>query len=955
MSTITLIDNNSIFNMLVEKEAFEGVKKIATKVLDDFCKVTGKKPKLVNKYDASTKVLIATLGNSSLLNELEEKGLFDRKSIENKREVYSISLIDNPYKEASKLLLICGSDKLGTIYGLFALSEYIGVTAMCDFGDVVPEARDEIIISKDIEIISKEPSVRYRGFFINDEWPCFGNWTFNHYNGFTAEMYDKVFEFLLRMKGNYLWPAMWTSSFCLDGPGSLSEELAHMYGITVAYSHHEPCLRASEEWDIVRGEDSIYGNEWNYYTNSEGLTRYWRDALIRSGKYGHMVTIGMRGERDSSMLGEEATLKDNIDLLKDIITTQRGLIKECINEDVTKVPQLLALYKEVEAYFYGDENTEGLCNWKELDDVIFMLCEDNFGHMRTLPTEEMRKHPGGFGMYYHLDYHGDPISYEWMPSTKLTTIWEQMSEAYDYGIKDIWIVNVGDLKGNEVALNYFLCLAYDFDKWGTNSRNVIDEYMKQWTKKNFSWADEETVNRIASVYLDFVELNAKRRPEALNASIYHPCNYEETDKILAFAADIERRNEELYSMMTDEQKLGYYSMIYYPAKTSINLVRMNLYATKNAHYAKQGRPIANYYGKLLAECIEKDRELSKEFGEFRDGKWKGMELEEHVGFTKWNDDGHVYPIRMYVEPVAKARLSVSRADDERICVKNYGSPSQIIVDDFMYEGNERVKIELSNDGIGTLDYSINIVGENLPKWLSISKKNGNIKDLEVIELSCDRSLLSLEKDTVELLVVAEDTTVSILVMARRVDQNGIAPMTFLPDNEAIVMEAKHFSSKKDVAEGAFQIIDNYGRSGSGLKVYPTTSWFGKEDDKPEVTYSFMAPISGDYIVEIWVTPTNSLRNGELLQALVCANNQTKTYVILDENYRGGSNRDKEWCRGALDQIRVTKDTFSFEKGLTSITIGAMEAGLVLERIVIYPVDKPIKKSYLGPKESYFVK
>lgn len=220
---------------------------------------------------------------------------------------------------------------------------------------------------------------------------CVRKLDISHYGGFTAEMYDLIFETLLRLKGNYLWPAMWTSSFSLDGPGEENARLADCYGIVMSNSHHEPCLRHSEEWDLVRGEDSVYGNEWSYLTNREGLIRYWRDGLLRSGKYENIITIGMRGERDSLMLGEDASLEQNISLLKEIITEQRKLIRECVGENE---PEMLALYKEVEAYYYGDETTPGLKDWDGLDGVTLMLCEDNYGNMRTLPTEEMRSHRG---------------------------------------------------------------------------------------------------------------------------------------------------------------------------------------------------------------------------------------------------------------------------------------------------------------------------------------------------------------------------------------------------------------------------------------------------------------------------------------------------------------------------------------------------------------------------------
>lgn len=953
---LTLAEENKALPFLVEADAFEGVKKIAEKVILDVEKVSGVKPKLLTEDSKGFEcyILCATLGKSALVDELMASGKFDATQIVGKREVYAVCIIENPFEGVEKILLICGSDKLGTIYGMFSLSEYIGVSPMCYFGDVEPLPKESIIISEDIEKISKEPSVKYRGFFINDEWPCFGNWTFSHFGGFTAEMYDHVFEFLLRMKGNYMWPAMWTSSFPLDGPGSLNEELADMYGITIAYSHHEPCLRASEEWDKVRGEDSPYGNEWNYYTNSEGLSKYWADALKRSGKYNHLITIGMRGERDSSMLGEDATLKDNIDLLKDIITKQRQLIRENVNEDVDSVPQLLALYKEVEAYFYGDENTEGLKEWKELDNVIFMLCEDNFGHMRTLPTEEMRAHKGGFGMYYHFDYHGGPVSYEWMPSTTFALTWEQMTQAYDYGIKDVWIVNVGDLKGNEIALNYFLTLAYDFDTWGSSAPNSWKKYLEMWVNQNFPGVTDELRAKMAKVYTDFVKVNAMRRPEALHPGVYHPCHYYETDKLLEMTDEIERLNESVYEALADIEKQAYYSLLYYPAKTSINLLRMHLYAGRNAHYAAQGRKIANSYGELMAACIKEDKRLSEEFGSFRDGKWKGMELEEHIGFTSWNDDGWKYPVRMYVEPVTKPRMSVSRADDAEIYVKVYGPPRCIKVHDFLSMGVEEVVLEISNDGVDSLQYEITVDGQEMPGWLSVTPMKGEVNFLEKVTLRCDRAALSKEEDTVRLLISDGNTTVAVEVKGKEIDTSNLPDMTFLDNAGVIVMESHHYAKKTDVDKGAFGRLCEYGRSGNGMKVFPTTAYFEQSEEKPSLTYSFVIPKEGDYQVELWVAPTNSLQNKRPLRVELSATGDEKSLVeILSENYRGGENSDREWCEGVLNQIRIAKTKRFFKAGLQELTVAAMEAGLVLERVLIYPADVRLKKSYLGPSESYY--
>jgi hypothetical protein len=954
----------------VESEAFGGVKRIAKKVAADFEKVCGVCPQVTETLPKSeTAIIFATLGKSQLTDKLVGAGKFDPSPIRGKREVYQIKLIDSPFDGApfhgvSKALLVCGSDKRGTIYGMFALSEFIGVSPLHFWGDAEPAKREKIEITEKIETVSKEPSVKYRGFFINDEWPCFGNWAFTHYRGFNAQMYDNVFELLLRLKGNYLWPAMWASSFALDGPGNRNEELADIYGGVVGASHHEPCLRASEEWDKVRGPDSRYGNDWNYYTNREGLLKYWEDALIKSGKYEKLITIGMRGERDTSMLGENATLKDNIDLLKDIIKNQRELIKKHVNPKIDEVAQVLALYKEVEEYFYGNEQVAGLKDWDELDGVICMLCEDNFGFMRTLPTADIRGRKGGFGMYYHFDYHGGPVSYEWMPSTSFERTWEQMCMAYDYGIRDAWIVNVGDLKFNEVPLAYFMELAYDFEKWGTNSANrspnSIEEYTSLWLEKTFPSAETSVREKAARVLHGYIRMNAARRPETQNSGIYHPCHYLEADRMLTLAANIEKENEEVYSALAENEKDAYYSMIYFPAKASVNLLRMHLYAGKNHHYAKQNKKLANKYAALVTECIEKDRALHKNFASIKGGKWEGMELEQHIGFTRWNEDNSRYPLRMQVEPAYKPRMVISRKDREDIYTKTFGNPMTVLVDDFLYAGNDEVILEIANDGIGALTYAVEPQGEY--NWLQISSVKGTVESQEEIVLRCNRQMLNGEIKSARLLVKEGETgavivdgrsVVAIEIKAKNTDTKNLPPMTFLQNNGVIVMEANHFCSKKDTAKGSFTELKNYGRSGAGMKVFPTTANFGEQDEKPSLAYRFLIEETGNYTAEIWLTPTNSVQNKRPLRFALesQAGQQIITAVSADFN---AIHTDRKWCEGVLDQIRVCKASLAFEKGVREISIGALEAGLVLERVLIYKEGKEPLESYLGPPESFFV-
>jgi len=882
----------------VEPEAFEGVRRIAVKVEADFAKV--------GEPDREYTVIFATLGRSPYVGGLIADGKFDPTLIEGKREVYQIKLL------GEDTLLVCGSDKRGTIYGMFALSEYIGVSPLCFWGDAEP-TRKIITFGSDVETVSKEPSVLYRGFFINDEWPCFGKWTFSRYGGFTCEMYEHVFELLLRLKGNYLWPAMWSSSFALDGPGQTSEELADIYGVIIGSSHHEPCLRASEEWDKVKGEDTPYGNAWDYRINRQGLLNYWEDGLKRSGKYEKIVTIGMRGERDAAL--EVPTLKENIDLLKEIIAEQKKLV----DKHAPNAPLLLALYKEVEQYYYGGDGVAGLNEWDGLDNVICMFCEDNYGFMRSLPNK-----PGHYGMYYHFDYHGGPVSYEWMPSATFEKTAEQMSNAYGRGVRDAWIVNVGDLKFNEVPLSHFMALAYDYDAY----KNC--DYADIFVKKTFK-ANGEIHAKMKRALNGFLRINSLRRPEALNADTYHPCNYSEADRMLSYADEIDKANEEVYAQLTDPDKTAYYSMIYHPAKMSMNLLRMWLYAGKNRHYAEQGRAVTNSFAALVAFCIDMDKSLSEKFAHFNGGKWKGMELAQHIGFVSWNEDGCRYPFVISVHPFTKPRMSVSRNDDAQIARKAYGNPMRIEVGDFMYAGNKEVILEIANDGVGRVEYTV----EGGAPWLKISAAKGKVHELEEVTLT----KIKEADGEAKLLIRDSETTIEVIVKSRVIDVSELPPMTFLPNNGVVSMSAEHYCEN-----GGFRLLENYGKSRAAMKVSAVGDY---------IKYRFLIEEDGDYIAQVRTAPTNPTAFGSPL--MFTLNGETVTAVPAD--FKAGCHEDNRWCDGVLDNIRVTEVALTLEAGVREIEIGAVNEseGLILERIVIYKKGAPPKKSYLGVPSSYLKK
>lgn len=978
-----LFEEEHVSPFLVEPEAYEGVKRIADKVADDVEAVCGKRPIVYTGVTRPAKqlVLMATAGRSALLDALAARGVIDLSKVQGKREVYGIHLLENAnggergnwqeipeFAQTEELLIIYGSDKRGTIYGMFHLSEVIGVSPLYFWGDAAPVKRKSIRLNASVETISKEPSVKYRGFFVNDEWPCFGNWAFHHYGGFTAEMYDKVFELLLRLKGNYLWPAMWTSSFALDGPGKKNAELADIYGVIMGNSHHEPALRAGEEWDIYRGEDSIYGNEWNYVTNKEGLLRYWEDGLKRSGEYESIITVGMRGERDSVMEGPQS-LEENIEILKDIITNQKKLVEEQVHTDGEAPPLLLAIYKEVEQYFYGKDGVPGLREWEGIEDIIWMFCEDNFGHMRYLPEKEWKVHQGGYGMYFHLDYHGAPVSYEWINSTPLSAIWEQMTLAYEYGIRDVWMVNVGDLKGNEYPLSYFMALAYDFERWGSPAVNTTREFTEQWMRTQFGRdLPGAQCARMMNLLIDATALIGRHRPEALDSKTYHPFHEREADRVLMQVKYLQEELEKLASRLPANCMSAYYSMIYDPLEMGLNLLEMQIYAGKNSHYAKQGKKLANEYANLVDACIREDKRLIKQATERRNGKWYGMYSGAHVGFVKWNEDGCKYPLRTYVEPFERPRLVVSRADGEAVLVKNYGSCEAFEIYDFMDEGVGELEIELANGGSGSL--KCEILAEAC-EWLAWELPKHEIVCQETLRLRCIRALLPEEEAVCNVRISDGDTEVELHVHGKKNHTAGIPDGTFFPRNGRIVMLAEHYV-KADIYAGGEEpgmiTLSDFGLCGSGIKCKPFTYELEYSDYQkllsgdnagvclPCASYSVWVPETGIYVIEVWAAPSNpvnSKRNLQFAVRNVAFDGNWSVVDVLPNDYKAGESFCKAWCAGVVSQIHKTTCRIKLQQGINEIQIGLLDGVLLLEKLMVYPDGDHILESAMGPEESWY--
>ena len=970
MATLEISKNKGLY-FVIPEECGTGVKKVAGKVAKDVEGTLSFCPEICETVVPAKQAVIAVTAGSGKLAETLCRKISKLGQVEGKRESYAFIVAENPVEGIESALVIYGSDKLGTIYGLFHLSELLGVTAMVDWGDCQYVKQDSFVLKEEDSFVSKEPSVKYRGFFINDEWPCCGNWATSHFGSFNAKMYDHIFEYLLRMKGNYLWPAMWAENFMLDGPDLESMKLADEYGIYIGMSHHEPCMRSGAEYSKVRGPKSPYGDAWSYVTNKEGILKFWEDGVKRSIGHNVFPTVGMRGENDSKMLGEDSLISDNVRLLKEIITKQREMIHEHLETDGKKVPQLFAVYKEVEDYYFGGGSEEGLRGLEELEDVTLLLCEDNWGNMRALPEAFERNHKGGFGMYFHLDYHGDPVSYEWVSSTELSKIWEQMTEAYEYGVRELWIVNVGDVKFQEFPLNYFMDLAYDFEKWGSSATNSTKEYTKAWIESMFgSYTSKEEREEIQEVLEGYLKINALRKPEALNDTVYHPAHYLECEKLLSLCGKLEEKNERLWKTL-EERGMGdaYFSMIYFSAEASFNLLKMHLYSGKNHLYASQGKAVANEYDKLVEACIEKDEALKTQMAEFKDGKWAGMELASHIGFTNWNDEDWRYPVRHIVRLPKKPRLVVTRSDKTQHYTNQY-FPITLVIDDFAVSSSKKAKIQIANGGQGSVKWKIQEGARKVGldgiahesgegsrcEWLEFSRTSGETALQDEVEISLKEENLPLgEEVSCSFEIKTETEFVPVLVKALKKDTSALPAGAFLAEHGMFVMDAVHYADKQaGLYEGEaveFKELYDFGKYQSGIKAFPVTASFDSKENAPSVTYEIYSEEEKDCLLNLYTSPANPLIYGGKLSMEVSVNEEVgKLVEFTEDGYKGGEPGCIPWEQAVLNQEHVGSTEISLKKGLNKITVFAREAGMVLERLVIYPKDMERAVSYLGEKE-----
>lgn len=578
--------------IVVDTNDWKGVIRAAHDLGDDVRKVTGTPSEIIAGETTVKGVILAgTIGKSRLIDRMIQKHKIDVSEVKGQWESYLIDVVDGN-------LIIAGSDKRGTIYGIYEISRLIGVSPWYWWADAPVAHRDSVYYNNG-RLVQPSPKVKYRGIFINDEWPSFGTWATKHFGGINSKAYSKIFELLLRLKANYFWPAMWNSAFNEDDP--LSPEVADEMGIVMGTSHHEPMMRAHKEYTRRRNEVG----PWDYAKNPKGIEHFFTEGIEKSKDYENLITIGMRGDGDVAMgTGNDA---DNMTTLGKVIDCQRRIISRVHRKKASEVPQLWAIFTEVQRYYDAGFTVP--------DDVTLLFCDNNWGYIRRMGSERERKRKGGMGMYYHIDMNGGPWNDHWVNTTTVPKLREQLNLAYKSGIDRIWIINVGDLKPKEMPIDFIMKYA-----WNPDSITPGDEqaYLEDFAASIFG---NKHAVEIADIIGKYSKYNLWRKPEVQYPGIF---NNEEMLRTNALWQSLTTRCENLRAVLPQEAQDAFYQLVYYPVVGSAGVAQIYNYSTMGDSLAvealmEKDRRMTDYYNKVMAG-----------------GKWDGMMLDNHIGYTKWS-------------------------------------------------------------------------------------------------------------------------------------------------------------------------------------------------------------------------------------------------------------------------------------------------------------------------------
>ena len=904
--------------LVISSEDYRGVATMAKHLQQDIKRVTSTEAEIVvdDVPPAKYIVLIGTIGKSPLIQQLVKEKKLDVTGLASRWDTFVLETIRAPFPGVEQALIIAGSNKRGTFYGMFDLSAHIGVSPWYWWADVPVQQHSELYVLPGRHSAG-EPAVKYRGIFLNDEEPALGRWAVQNYGGFTSGFYEKLFELMLRLKANYLWPAMWWASFNTDDPKN--PELADEYGIVMGTTHHEPMNRAHAEWR------STGTGDWNYNTNAETLRQFWRQGIERMNDYETIVTLAMRGDGDMAMSQET-----NIALLEQIVNDQREILRDVTGKDVTDIPQIWALYKEVQDYY-----DKGM---RAPEDVTLLLCDDNWGNLRKLPHLSDKPRSGGYGIYYHFDYVGGPRNYKWLNTNQIERVWEQMHLAYEYGVDRIWLVNVGDLKPMEFPTEFFLDYAWNPNAWPAER---LPEYSRLWAERQFG---AENAAAIAEILDTYTKYNSRRKPELLSPETYSLSHYREFERVVADYNHIAEKAENLYKKMPTEFKDAFYQLVLHPAKACAYLNELYFVVAKNRLYAEQGRALTNELAQQTQELFDRDSSMSHYYNKLMaNGKWNHMMDQTHISYTYWQQpDKDVLPhVKKIVLPEV-ADMGVAIEGSEMW----WPQEAKAVLPEFDSINKQSFYLEIFNRGELPFDYSI----ETKQPWLVVSAKDGTIENQNRLWISVDWAQVPVGRHVTPITITGANSRVKVTAVVEQVavEQQKTA-QGFVEKNGYISMGAPHYSRKVDIAPVRWQKIPNLGRTASSMTPMPVTVASQTPGEGcPRLEYDLTLTSSGKITVHVLVSPTLDFHNDQKLRYGISIDDQEPKIVNIHEDFSF-----QDWEEAVRRNIIETTSMHSVEQpGPHVLKFWMVDPAVVLQKIVIDTGG--LEPSYLGPPESVYL-
>jgi hypothetical protein len=894
-----------------------GVIRIARMLQADIERVTDARPEFCADRIPVAKelVLIGTLGRSPLIDRLVREGIFDASDLAGRREMFILQPVDRPLPGVERALVIAGSDKRGTLYGMLDLSDRIGVSPWYWWADVPPRRQRELYVRPGRHTFG-EPAVTYRGFFINDEAPALTKWALEKFGGFNHRFYEKVFELLLRLKGNYLWPAMWGSAFHDDDP--INPVLADEYGIVIGTSHHEPMMRAHQEW-------ARYGTgPWNYMENEETLRRFWEEGARGIGSREVIVTVGMRGDGDMPM-----TAGTNIALLERIVRDQREILTRVTGKDPADIPQLWAIYKEVQDYY-----DRGM---RVPEDVTLLLCDDNWGNIRRLPKPGASKRTGGYGIYYHFDYVGDPRNYKWLNTSPIARTWEQMHLAYRHGVDRIWIVNVGDIKPLELPIHFFLDYAWDPEAWPAER---LPEYTRAWSERQFGAGHAAEIARILSQYTRF---NGRRKPELLAPDTYSLIHSREAERVVGEYNRLAKDAECIAEALPSEYRDAYYQLVLHPALACANLNELYVTAGRNRLYAAQGRAATNDLAARVKFLFERDAEYSRRYNEsLAGGKWSHMMDQTHIGYTTWQQPKeNSMPEVKEIQIPDGAEMGVSIEDSEDWWPQ---ASREAVLPEFDPYRRPTYFIEIFNRGRAPFEFR----AEAGAPWLSITPAQGTVDRQMGLSIEVDWRRIPVGMHTIPIVLAGPQ---GVQVTVRAVVRNPEFPKPdqlegFIEGDGYVSMEAEHYTRAVESGDIRWQCIPEMGRTLSGMTPFPVTA--GRRvpgGDSPRLEYRMHLFSEGPVKVHAFFSPTLDYLARGLQYAVSFDDDPPQTVDLCADSSR------QAWEKAVAGNIKISITEHPIASpGAHVLRFWMVDPGVVLQKIVVDAGG--LRPSYLGPPESY---